>query len=333
MSLVLRGEYPSNIFQLLGRNENSATYALGWTLDRCPVFLNTLSSHIVGRELKLSDGLLVLQQSGIDKGYTDLEIHYGKELHCIVEAKQGWVLPTVAQLRRYKPRLDQDHLKARHKLMISVSAASDEIARLRLPKDIDGVPLIHLSWGLIRALAIHSLAQTKVLEERLWLKELATHLEKFSAMDTLRDNMVYVVSLGSQAMRESGTHTWIDVVEKDGAYFHPVGNHWPQQPPNYIAFRYRGKLQSVHRIEAHEIWANVAEKNPLWCETKEEHFVYKLGPAMRPSRELKAGGAGDSVKQSARVWCAIDTLLTGQFDYLGQARDETKKRLREAEAR
>ena len=159
----------------------------------------------------------------------------------------------------------------------------------------------------------------------------AIHLEKYSAMDTLRDNMVYVVSLGSQAMREGGTHTWIDVVEKDEAYFHPVGNHWPQQPPNYIAFRYRGRLQSVHRIEDHEIWANVAEKNPLWCDTAEECFVYKLGPAMRPPRDLKAGGTGDSIKRSAKVWCAIDTLLNGQFDYLGQARDATKRRLREAE--
>ena len=53
---------------------------------------------------------------------------------------------------------------------------------------------------------------------------------------------------------------------------------------------------------------------------------------MRPPREMKAGGTGDTIKRSARVWCALDTLLTGQFDYLGQARDETKKRLNEAEA-
>ena len=331
MSLVIRGNYPSNVFQLFGKDENSATYALGWALDRCPVFLNTLTSHIAGRPLQPSEGHVVLQKSGNDGGYTDLEIHFGSDLHCIVEAKQGWVLPTVAQLQRYKPRLDQDHLKSRYKFIVSVSASSDEIARLRLPKDIAGVPLVHLSWGRIRALANKSLTKTKGLEERLWLKELATHLENFSAMDTLRNNMVYVVSLGSKVIREGGSHTWIDVVEKDRAYFHQVGNNWPQQPPNYIAFRYSGKLQSVHRVEAHEIWANVADKNPLWCDTAVEHFVYKLGSAMRPPRDLKAGGTGDSVKRNARVWCAIDTLLTGQFDYLGQARDETKRRISEAE--
>ena len=332
MSLIIRREYPSNVFQLMGKDENSATYALGWTLERCPRFLNRFVSHIVGRQLKQAEGYLVLQKGGQDRGYTDLEIHYGQALHCIVEAKQGWLLPTMNQLHRYKPRLDLDHRNAQKKVMVTVSAASEEIARMRLPHEVAGVPLMHISWGLIRHMAQKTLDQTRTLDERIWLKELVKHLEIYSAMDTLRDNMVYVVSLGSQAMRNDGTHTWIDVVEKDGAYFHPVGNHWPQQPPNYIAFRYRGQLQSVHRIESYEIWTDVADKNPLWCSTKEDHFVYKLGPAMRPPKELKAGGTGDSIKRSARVWCAIDTLLTGQFEFLGQARDETKKRLIEAEA-
>jgi hypothetical protein len=333
MSLVIRGQYPSNVFHLFGNDENSATFALGWVLDRCPVFLRVFTSHIAGRPLERSIGHLVLQKSGSDGGYTDIEIQYGQELHCIVEAKRGWALPNEIQLRRYRPRLNRSHIKARHQYMVSVSAASDEIARLRLPINIDSAPLVHLSWGLIRTLAIKSRMQTKVLAQRLWLSELATHLEEFSAMDALRDNMVYVVSLSSKAVRQSGTHTWIDVVEKDNAYFHPVGKSWPSQPPNYIAFRYGGELQSVHRIVAHEIWANVAEKNPKWCETKEEHFVYNLGPVMRPPRKLKAGGNGDSLRRATRVYCAIDTLLTGQFEFLGQAHDETKRRIREAETR
>ena len=332
MSLVIRGEYPSSVFELMGKDENSATYALGWTLERCPLFLRLFISHIAGQPIKEAEGHLVLQKAGEDRGFTDLEIHYGRYVHCIVEAKQGWLLPTMTQLRRYKPRLDRDHRNAETKVMVTVSAASKEIAKLRLPQDIDGVPLMHISWGLIRALAQKALKRNRSLDERLWLKELIKHLEIYSAMDTLRDNMVYVVSLGSNAMRNDGTRTWIDVVEKDGFYFHPVGNHWPQQPPNYIAFRYRGNLQTVHRIESYEIWNNVALKNPLWCDTTDEHFVYKLGPAMRPPIDLKAGGTGDSLKRSARVWCAIDTLLAGQFEYLGQARDETRKRLIEADA-
>lgn len=332
MSLISRGYPTSNVFQLMGRDENSATYALGWALERSPLLLQRLASHIAGRPLNQAQAHLVLQKAGQDGGYTDLEIHYGRDLHCIVEAKRGWLIPSLEQLHRYKPRFELDHQNALSKTMVSVSAASHEIAKLSLPQHIDGIPLMHISWGLIRILAKKTLSQTRSLDERLWLKELIKHLETYTAMDTLRDNMVYVVSLGSQAMRDGGTHTWIDVVEKDGYYFHPVGNHWPQQPPNYIAFRYRGAVHTVHRIESHEIWSNVAEKNPLWCETRDTNFVYKLGPAMRPPRDMKAGGTGDTIKRSARVWCALDTLLTGQFEYLGQARDETKKRLNEAEA-
>lgn len=321
--------FPSNVFQLLGNDENSATYALGWTLEHCPAFLHAFACHIAGKHLDSSDGRIDLQKPGSDGGYTDVEIHYGKDLHCIIEAKKGWVFPSLTQLRKYKPRLDRE--KARIKRMVSVSAATDEIARLQLPKNIDGVPLIHLSWGQIRSLAQKSLSSTKAPKERVWIESLVTHLEEYTAMNTWRDNMVYVVSLGSQAMREGGTHTWIDVVEKDNAYFHPIGDGRAKQPPNYIAFRYKGKLQSIHRIESHEIWTNVAEKNPLWCDTDRPHFVYKLGPAMRPPRALKAGSTGDSVRQARLVWCAIDTLLSGQFEYLGEAVAETKRRQEEAE--
>ncbi len=98
--------------------------------------------------------------------------------------------------------------------------------------------------------------------------------------------------------------------------------------------RYIGHPLAGRESSAGECSARLSSRGavpPRGSDTTEEHFVYKLGPAMRPPRDLKAGGNGDTIKQSARVWCAIDTLLTGQFDHLGQARDETKKRLREAE--
>src|ERR1035438_8337286 len=72
-------------------------------------------------------------------------------------------------------------------------------------------------------------------------------------MERQTDNNVYVLALALSPMLTGQTHTWIDVVEKDQRYFHPVGNHWPVQPPNYIGFRYRGCLQSVHHIDSFEI--------------------------------------------------------------------------------
>jgi hypothetical protein len=113
-------------------------------------------------------------------------------------------------------------------------------------------------------------------------------LQEFVSIERQTDNKVFVVSLGWQPMVEGQKHTWINVVEKDKCYFHPVGNKWPVQPPNYIGFRYNGKLQSVHHIDSFEIVENLTTHNPLWPETDIDHFVYRLGPPMRPSREVQA---------------------------------------------
>lgn len=332
MALIARGTFPISVFKLLGRDENSATFALGWTLEASPQLGKLFAERIAGRKLPATDRYFRLQQSGADKGFTDLEIRFGDELHAIIEAKVGWQVPSESQLQRYRPRLDEKGLPHERLALVSVSAATAEVAAGRLIREVDGVQVKHISWGAIRSIAKKARQLATGFEEKLWLRELIVHLGDYAAMDRVRDNLVFVVSLGSAPMRNDGPHTWIDVVTLDGSYFHPVGNHWPSQPPNYVAFRYHGQLQSVHRVESYEIMPDISARNPLWCETKDDHFVYKLGPAMRPARSMAAGTSADAVKRSARVWCAIDTLLSGEFDTLGEARDATKKRLAKAEA-
>ncbi len=329
MSLSIRSAFPKNVFELMGKDENSATYALGWALERSPRFAALLVEAIAWRPIDVSDLRIALQKSGDDRGFTDIDLRCDKALHAIVEAKQGFDLPGIKQLSRYRPRLREAGFES--VALVSVSAAPEPIARLKLPKEVGSAPVKHLSWGAVRGIAKKARSEAAGLEEKLWLRELIDHLEDYAAMNRTRDNMVYVVSLGSDAMRDDCDRTWIDVVEQDRSYFHPVGNHWPMQPPNYVAFRYRGLLQSVHRIEGFDIVNDVSTVNPTWCSTDVDHFVYKLGPAMKPPKPLRAGGPNDSIKRSARVWCAIDTLLSAQFEQLGQARDETNRRAREAE--
>jgi hypothetical protein len=329
MSLSIRSTFPRNVFELMGKDENSATYALGWALERSPALARRLAQEIAGRPIDISDLRIALQRSGDDRGYTDIELRCGKTMHAIVEAKQGFELPGVDQLSRYRPRLREAGFES--VVLVSVSATPEPIARLKLPREVGGVPVKHLSWGAVRGLAKTARRAAGGLEEKLWLRELIDHLEDYAAMNRTRDNMVYVVSLGSDAMRDDCDRTWIDVVEQDRRYFHPVGNHWPMQPPNYVGFRYRGQFHSVHRIVSFDIVKDVSTVNPTWCSTDVDHFVYKLGPAMKPAKPLRAGGPSDSVKRSARVWCAIDTLLSGQFEQLGEARDETNRRAKAAE--
>jgi hypothetical protein len=329
MSLVLRNSFLKNVFELMGKDENSATYALGWALERSPCFATLFVSEIAGAKMPFNEVRISLQKSGDDRGFTDIELRCGDDFHAIIEAKQGFELPTESQLLRYRPRLDKS--SANLQRVISISALTSQIAERTLPAEIKGVPVKHKSWGFVRGIAKQAKQQASSTEEKIWLRELIHHLEEYAAMNRARDNLVYVVSLGGNSMHAGTDRTWIDVVEKDACYFHPVGNHWPNQPPNYIGFRYRGQLQSVHRIESYEIFTDISDVNPTWVPTNVDHFVYKLGPAMKPPKPLRAGGPDDAIKRSARVWCAIDTLLSGEFAQLGDARDETNRRAKAAE--
>jgi len=321
MTLTVRGSKAASVFRLNGADENSATYALGWVLEKSPNFCIAMINAWIGAPLPSQDTVISLQKHGRDGGYTDSEVQAGLQFHVILEAKRWWDLPTEEQLLRYRPRLAA--VGADVQRIVSVSSADAAFAHRRLPANIDGAQIVHQSWGDIQRLAKRVRAMATGFEEKLWLHHLIQHLQEFVAMDRLSDNTVFVVSLGVQPMVDGGEHTWIDVVEKDRSYFHPVGKGFPVQPPNYVAFRYRGRLQSVHHIDSFEIAEDLSSVNPLWLKTQSDHFIYRLGPSMLPQTEVRTG----NIFKNGRVYCAIDTLLSGAFKTISDARDETQRRL------
>jgi len=323
LALSLHGVQPSNVFRLIGEDENSGSFALGWVLEKSLAYRKLVVHVIFGKALDVKNMVVSLQRHRRDGGYTDVEIQDGHRFHAVLEAKRWWEVPGVKQLQRYHPRLVASG--AARQRLVSVSAADVGYANKRLPSDIDGVGVVHLSWGNLRRLAMTAQTYVSGFEEKLWLRHFIWHLQEYASMERQSDNTVFVVALGKQPMVKGRPHTWIDVVEKDGRYFHPVGNNWPVQPPNYIGFRYDGKLQSVHHIDSFEVVEDLSTYNPQWLKTDFDHFVYKLGPAMRPSRDIRTG----KIYMNGRVWCAIDTLLSGAFSTISDARDETKRRLAE----
>lgn len=56
-------------------------------------------------------------------------------------------------------------------------------------------------------------------------------------------------------------------------------------------------------------------------EEMEPHFLYSLGPPIRPNKKIPTGGRW----RANRVWCFIDTLLT--CETIAAAREETDDRL------
>ena len=323
MELSLFGKEVESVFALNGRDENSATYALGWALSQSPALLAAFGKDLNG-QTNFDGARVDLQRSGRDKGFTDVEIFPVGAAHhrYIIEAKRYWELPGIEQLTKYVDRIDNQN--GRGGLIISLSAASQEYACKRLPRELEGIRVKHRSWGDLSKIVSVAYGKTTSSREKLWLDQLRKHLKGYISMRNVRDNLVYVVSLSADPIRDGNPYTWIDVVEQDRKYFHPVGEDgFPPIPPNYIGFRRRGRLHSVHHIESAKVVIDLSLENEQWPETDTDRFVYELGPGMLPPGEIRNG----RIWPSGQVWCAIDTLLSGEFQTISDARDETKRRL------
>jgi hypothetical protein len=322
MILRLFGNEPDIVFALLGKDENSATFSLGWVMQKSPTFVRMLLTDLIGRRPNdKCDFVIDLQKRDAEGGFTDIELVSKSFCHLIIEAKRGWTIPSQEQLEIYSRRMTR--LSKAECRIVSLSAATCDYAARRLPNQIADVLVTHRSWADIKRVAEAAHRKAGSYEEKLWLHHLGQHLEDYVSMQNPRDNLVYVVSLSAQPIKEGDDYTWIDVVEKDSRYFHPVGNRWPVLPPNYIGFRYHGQLQAVHHIDAYEVVVDLSERNPKWPVTDADHFVYTLGPAMKPARPIRTG----NIYRNHRVRCSIDTLLSGVCDTISGARDETSRRL------
>ena len=315
--LIARGTEAANVFSLLGGDENAATFALGWTFSRSETLLGTFLERI-GVARPAGEVRIELQRHADDAGYTDIELSAPDELHVIVEAKIGGTVAGNAQLERYRQRFSQAH--AGHAL-VSISAAPAYVASRLLAASLNGVPVSHLAWCDVRRLIRAATSAAVGSTERRWLRDLDVHLEGYVATQVISSNIVYVVALSDREIAPG--YTWIDVVEKDNAYFHPIGRGgWPASPPNYLGFRYNGHLQSVRHVEEAEFVPELGERNSRWAEWS-DHMLYRLGPPMRPAMPLRSG-----MSYANRVYCAIDLLLSGACETIKQAQEETARRLK-----
>lgn len=105
-------------------------------------------------------------------------------------------------------------------------------------------------------------------------------------MQKLDSNMVYVVALGTQCPDRCSIR-WIDIIE-GYTVTRNMHDEIPEMPD--------------------EVWDG-------------DCYVYKLGPAIIPSKAVKTG----KIFRNGRVGAMLDTLLT--CDTISEARDMTQARL------
>ena len=317
IDIYLHGSKLDSVFELLGTKENDITYSLGWALSHSPTLLDGLLSKIFPSSSIGDVDRIELQQHDADGGYTDVEI-IGPNLHVIIEAKRGWTVPGKVQLQKYSRRLKKSE-ERKFRALVSMSECSSEYVDQYPVKNVGGFRVIHISWKDIDSLC--NAKPSNHAEKRL-LQQLRTYMRRIVSMQRVESNLVYVVSLGAEIPEFSKISSQAFVEEK-GIYFHPVGGKggWPKEPPNYVGFRYRGELQSIHHVDDWEIVTNLHKVIPEIRNRKHEpRFVYKLGMPITPTKTVKTG----KLYSSLRVWAMLDLLLT--CDTIAEARDKTKVR-------
>ncbi len=291
------GSEAASVFDLLGRNEVDLTAALGWTLANSPALLGALVRNL-GLEVSAAD-LEVALEVADREGRTDIELT-GPTTKVVIEAKQGWLVPGADQLSKYRRRF----IGFDHGLLVSMSDSSERWARDQLPPDVDGIPVVHASWDVVRSAVSEHRGITHG-RERLWLEELETYMGQATSTRPYDSQWVFCVVIAGTVL---GGISFRDYVLNERVYFHPFGgnNTWPKRPPNFLCFRWGGKVQQVNRVTNFEVLPHLQDRWPdIGLEESEgPHIVYKLGPDIPvPSISTKGTYA------TGRVWSLLDQLL------------------------
>ena len=318
--ILLHGRRVESVFNLLGEHENDLTYSLAWALSQSPHFLKGFIRSTLNIQPKLENVTIRLQHSEKDAGITDIEIESPGEFFIIVEAKRGWNLPGKTQLEKYAAVEWFFGKQAVSIKILVLSECSREYALMHLAATkINEIEISPISWKTLPR-SRNKARQGSTHAEKRILTELLTYFGGLMNMQNVDSNWVYVVSLGS-GTPNGWKLSWIDVVEKRRRYFHPVGGGWPKEPPNYVAFRYQGKLQTIHHIEGYSVFDDPHSEFPeIPSEKWGPHFLYTLSPAFAPTNEVKTG----NIYPSGRVWCMLDTLFLAKT--ISEARDLSNQR-------
>lgn len=309
--LILHGQPVETVFDLLGRDENDMTYALGWGLANNGAAVRAFAER-VAPGARLGDPIVIdLQQHDrADGGFTDIEL-LSSELHVIVEAKRGWGPPSIVQLRRYEARFARA-ARPTQCLVVLTQNGAERLVRHQLgPWEPPGpIRAVVLGWSDL-VMLLREAGRRGPLAERRLARELASYLGGLADMRNIDSNRVYVVSLAGRSLDGwPATITAIKIVADFHRYFFPAAaSGWPKVPPNYVAFRYNAKLQSIHHVDDYTIIDNPSEHFPGAPERSDPLFLLTLGPAIRPDHEVPTG---PKLPQAARAWADLDLLLTSQ---------------------
>jgi hypothetical protein len=328
--LTLHGRVVRTVFDLLGEREDDITYSVGWGLARSERLTRALLAEVWPGQEQGEILAIRLQEAETGTGRTDIEVETERQ-HLVIEAKRGWALPEPEQIEKYQQRLLARDDRARHVAVVA-ECASDYPPALALTQSDVSVPVSYMPWAHVAELVVQTVHGLRSQAEKRLLEELHRYLKGVMTMQDVRSNMVYVVSLSTRPIDGISGLTTVQVLERLGRYFCPVGGvnpgGWPKEPPNHLGFRYHGRLQQIRHVEGYAVrlapWEGIPELTGRVTVPEHKQFDFELGPPIRPEREVRTG----NLYRAQRVWCALDLLLTCAT--IREAHDRTRERLASA---
>jgi len=319
-SLFIHNKDVKSIFETLGSKENDLSYSLGYVLSNSPRLLKSIIKSIYPHKITFRNITIRLQETAkSDKhsGITDIEIIINNEFFFLVEAKKGWNLPSIEQLKRYRSRFSG--FKNKKSMFIILSDCKEEYVKNNYKKSLYAVPIKSLSWEDITR-KIDKVYGKVSHREKFLLSEFKKYLMEVVVMESQESNWVYVVSLAGNTPGWSKIG-WRDLVRNKRKYFFPQGKNWPQLPPNYMGFRFDGKLQHINHVEKYEVVEDIHKHIPEIKKGKlKNYYLLWLGEPFEPRKELPNG----NIWSNGRLWCMLDTLFTSKT--IKQACEISKKR-------
>lgn len=326
-NLYLYNNKVESIFDLLGTNENDISFSLGLGFSKVPAFLKLFLQHIkIVAKFDSEVVKIKLQQFEKGNGFTDFEIEQEGEYSVIVEAKKGWSYPNQTQLDKYSSKGSFNSFAAtQKKLAVFTESSPTYTAAHYHIKTSNSYDVVVVSYKELWTLAKQARANSDNYQKKI-LDELISYLQKIMTMQNIYSNKVLVVSL-NYGTEKNWKISWIDIVKQRKQYFHTIGgNGFPKEPPNYIAFRYYGKLQSIHFIESYDVFTDPHTKfKEIPSANWGPHYLYHLSEPIIPAKEIRTG----NIYRNGKVWAMLDLLLSS--DTIAEARNKTQER--EAEIR
>lgn len=317
----------NSVFSLVGEKEDDITKSIIWLLKDCPILMERFLCNICKIEKYDKENIVMFFQEfekvENENSFTNIEITDNENFHIIIEAKRGWILPGEAQLTKYSLKDSFVNNNVPIKRIFSISECSQDYANKYLPFKTtkNGVSVNHITWQEFVDICKES-ARESVGKQRYIINEFLNYIGGIMRTPNNTSNQVFVVALNRNETDTKGI-TYVDVVEKGNKYFCPVSWFKNQVDiPNYIGFRYDGKLKYIMHIDSYIITRNFHDVIEFMddIEMEEEAYVFSLGKRVEPLKEVRTGG----VYPSGHNWADIDLLLT--CDTVKEAVDLSKSR-------